>query len=146
FSDPSMFEAGVIQGHQVRIFDLADTNQCVQSGANIVVNAKVASPRYRMLWYRTPVDGPISGLPIKTVSPTGAANDPVAITFTKAEVSSTQAPYNLVGISELKGTATTPWRSSQERRVGVLVTATGIQCGTTNLPPSVTFTAPEDGD
>src|SRR5690606_11602973 len=90
--------------------------------------------------------GAISGSPVKTVDHgAAAANTAVSTTFTKAEVSTTVAPYDLVGISQLKGSATTPWRTAQGRQGGARIDATVIRGGTTNHSPTVTFTAPVDG-
>lgn len=147
FSDPSMFEAGVIHATNVTIFDLGET-PCVQDGNNVKIRWRIPSSRFTTIWHRTPVGGTPSGEPIKELSPAGARDTLVETTFTRAEVAGTPAAavgvYELVGRSKLRGSATSPWISPQVRRVGITLDATGVRCGTTNLPPTVTIASPQD--
>lgn len=150
FSDSSRFEAGQIHSHQVRIFDWGSPT-CTNdpSGTSVTLRTLVASPRYRQIWYVAPTGGDLPSTPFLRTSPTGAVDSVVTTQVTRAMIGgSSLAPgnYRLTGRSELKGTATTPWTSSSTRNADVAVTnTTDLRCGTVNLPPSLTFTAPQSG-
>lgn len=152
FSDPGMFEAGVIFGTNVTIFDL-DTTPCVQDGNNIKVRWKVPSSRFKTIWFVTEPGQPPSGTHFKVLDPGGPRDTPVESTFTRNELvnASPGGPpilgedYDLVGQSQLRGSASTPWVSTAVRRIGISFDATKVNCGSTNLPPALTFTAPVDG-
>lgn len=149
FDDSSTFEAGQIHAHQVRVFDWSSpvcTNDA--GGTFVTVRTRVASPRYRQLWYVAPVGQGVPSTPVLRTEPSGPLDTEVSTRITKAMLGTSPAPgnYQLVGRSELKGSATSPWLSAATRTTTISVTSTGVlQCGTVNLPPTIAYTAPQSG-
>lgn len=154
FSDTADFEAGTIMAHSVQGFDWAP-KPCVESGVlgrNITVNYQVKDPRYTMVWdrYRAAAGG--TPTRIKEVAPSGSAGSLVSTEFTGADLSTgltLAGSYRLVGTSKLKGSATTEWLSSTKREVTFTITGLGalsvVDCGSVNIGPTVSFTAPTNG-
>lgn len=149
FSDVATFEAGAVQAHEVRIFDWWDATPCQDGpGGSITLESKVASPRYRQAWYLVPDAGAEPSTPVRVVTPSGAIDSLVSTTFTVADLGAPPiGGYRLVGRSQMKGAATTPWLSASTRSVSITVTdASTVRCGEINLPPSIVFTSPVAGD
>lgn len=150
FTDSGQFEAGVVEAHDVRPFDLDQTACEVGAGSSLVrVNYRVADPRYNTVWRVARVGDNANAVLVREVVHAGQTGAPVSTDFPRtdlpAAVRDQVGNYNLIGRSKLKGSAN--WESDQ-RIIPFRIDADGsglarvMSCGNVNRPPAASFTKP----